>query len=157
MLRTAGKQRENVIWSPQAGCERAAGQCHSPESPPPCWQVESFLRSETGIAKLLCKDKEISYCFSHKYPFETDSLISTQCCLIIPALGSQSQKPLTWGSGQAQRRAVLLLKWDAVDKMQDSDRRQCVPCLLLKTFLSFHFCFVEKPVLHLAIQFPFLR
>lgn len=116
ILRTAEKQRENVLWSAQTGWERTAGQCHSPGYPPSCWQMESFLRGETRITrsflmtvvheafvlsllcnKLVCKGKEISYWFSHKFPFETDCFISNQCCLIVPALGSQSQNSLTWG------------------------------------------------------------
>lgn len=166
VLRTAGKQRENVIWSAQAGCERTAGQCHSPDSPPPCWQMEFFLRSETGTCrsflmtvfcepfvlslihnKLVCKDKEISHWVSQKYPFETHWFISSQCCLIVPAL--------SWGSGQAQQDncapvvGMLLTKCRVV-----TEGSVALPTVRNLPFFSFLFCRATSPAYCNIISFP---
>lgn len=71
---------------------------------------------------------EISYSFSCKYPFKRDCLISNQCCLIFPALGSQSQKPLTWGSVWAQQKNHAPVKMGCC--WQNAEQWQKAVCAL---------------------------
>jgi len=54
-----------------------------------------------------------------------------------------------------------MLKWDAVDKKQSSDRRPVFALtMVFKTtcsFLPFHFWFAEQPLLQPALKFTYLR
>lgn len=51
LVEDSGETKGERDLEHQAGYERTAGQCHSPDSPRPCWQMESSLRGETRITR----------------------------------------------------------------------------------------------------------
>lgn len=165
-----------MIWTVHAVCIRPAGQSHSPDCSPGNWSL--FFRSATGIFwsflmvvqvpfvlpllcyKLVGKAKEMSDCFPHKYPFETGfrhKPVLTDCS----STGKPDCKNLWPGDLPLHStRAVLVVKWDAIDKKQNGDRRPVFALPMITKpplpFLLF-ICFAEQPHLQLAVKFTFLR